>query len=132
MSSRLHDSRLIRSLCLVLGIVALALGILGVLLPVLPTTPFVLLAAACFARGSAFFHDWLLGNSVAGPIIHEWQTHRAMPRRAKRWAYLLMALSFGSSILMMESAWHRAMLATLGIGLLFFVWRVPVREVDTG
>lgn len=132
MSARLHGSRLVRTLCLVLGIAALILGALGVFLPVLPTTPFVLLAAACFARGSVFFHDWLLGNRLAGPIIHEWQAHRAMPRRAKRWAYLLMAVSFGSSILLMESAWHRAMLGMLGGALLFFLWRVPVREVDAG
>jgi uncharacterized membrane protein YbaN (DUF454 family) len=53
-----------------------------------------------------------------------------MPRRAKRWAYALMVLSFGSSILLMESAWHRAMLAVLGMILAWFIWRVPVREPD--
>ena len=100
------------------------------MLPVLPTTPFVLLAAACFARSSERFHDWLLDNRIAGPLIHEWQAHRSMPRRAKRWAYALMVLSFGSSILLMESAWHRAMLAVLGMILAWFIWRMPVREPD--
>lgn len=125
---RPHDSRLVRVFCLAAGFVALALGLAGIVLPVLPTTPFILLAAACFARSSVRFHAYLLRHRVAGPIIHEWQTHRAMPRRAKRWAYLLMLLSFGSSILFMASPWHRLMLATLGVVLAFFIWRIPVRE----
>jgi uncharacterized protein len=127
---RLHDSRLVRLFCFGAGLTALALGILGIVLPVLPTTPFILLAAACFARSSARFHDWLLRQPVAGPIIHEWQTHRSMPRRAKRAGFLLMFLSFGSSILLMDSVWHRAMLATLGLVLAYFLWRVPVREIS--
>lgn len=121
---------MVRLLCLGAGFAALGLGLAGVVLPLLPTTPFVLLAAACFARSSARFHDWLLNQRVAGPVIREWQTHRAMPRRAKRVAYLLMLLSFGGSILAMDSVWHRLPLAALGLGLTFFLWRVPVREVD--
>ena len=126
---RPHDSRLVRLACIVAGFVALALGLIGIVVPVLPTTPFVLLAAACFARGSVRLHDAMLAHRIAGPIIHEWQTHRAMPRRAKRYAYVLMLLSFGSSILLMSSNWHRSMLAMLGLVLLFFLWRVPVREI---
>ncbi|MDO9226317.1 MAG: YbaN family protein [Pseudomonadota bacterium] len=127
--ARLHDSRWVRLLCLGMGIAALLLGIVGILLPLLPTTPFILLAAACFARSSLRFHDWLLNQRIAGPIIREWQTHRAMPRRAKRAAYLLMLLSFGSSILFLDLLWHRLMLAALGLILGFFLWRVPVREL---
>lgn len=129
-STRLHGSRLVRALYLTAGFAALTLGVVGIVLPVLPTTPFVLLAAACFARSSQRFHDKLLANRVAGPIIHEWMTHRSIPRRVKRWVYLLMALSFGSSILLLTSAWHQAMLAALGIALVVFIWRIPVRDID--
>jgi uncharacterized membrane protein YbaN (DUF454 family) len=128
--ARPHSSRLVRLACLGTGLAALALGLAGVVLPVLPTTPFILLAAACFARSSLRFHGWLLNQRVAGPLIREWQQYRAMPRRAKRVAYGLMALSFGSSILIVDSAWHRAMLASLALVLAVFVWRVPVREPD--
>lgn len=128
--SQLHDSRFMRGFYLVLGMVALLLGGLGIVLPLLPTTPFVLLAAGCFARSSKTFHDWLLRNRVAGPLIEEWHEYRAMPRRAKHWAYALMILSFGSSILMMASPWHRIMLIALGCVLGFFLWRVPVRELS--
>lgn len=127
--ARPHDSRLVRLFCLGGGISALLLGIAGIVLPLLPTTPFILLAAACFARGSVRFHDWLLDQRIAGPVIREWQTHRAMPRRAKRAAYGLMLLSFGGSILFLDLLWHRLMLAALGLTLAVFLWRVPVREL---
>src|SRR4051794_23996191 len=127
-SARIHDSRLVRSIYLVAGFAALILAGAGVVLPILPTTPFVLLAAACFARSSKRFHDMLLANRVAGPIIHEWVEHRSIPRRVKRWVYLLLALSFSSSILVMPSLWQKGMLALLGAVLALFVWRIPVRE----
>lgn len=126
-----HSNRLVRLLCLVAGFTALGLGLAGILLPVLPTTPFILVAAACFARSSERFHTWLLSQPVAGPAIREWQEHRAMPRKAKRLAYLLMLLSFGTSILIMESVWHRLMLLAVGLVLGVFLARIPVREADT-
>lgn len=104
------------------------MGVLGAVLPVLPTTPFVLLAAFCFARSSARFHNKLLANRIAGPIIREWCQYRSIPRRAKHWAYLLMALSFCSSILLVPAVWQKVMLAVIGIILAVFIWRVPVRD----
>jgi len=130
-SIRLHDSRLMRSLFLAAGFAAVILAVAGVVLPVLPTTPFLLLAAACFARSSKRFHDRLLANRIAGPIIREWAEHRSIRRQVKRWVYLLMALSFGSSILLMTSVWYQVMLAVLGIALTLFIWRIPVREGNT-
>ena len=128
---RLHDSPVVRSLYLAAGFAALILAVAGIVLPVLPTTPFLLLAAACFARSSKHFHDKLLANRIAGPIIREWAEHRSIPRKVKRWVYLLLALSFGSSILMMPSFWHQLALAVLGITLVAFIWRIPVRDSHT-
>lgn len=129
--ARLHDSRLVRALYLTVGFAAVILGVVGIALPVLPTTPFLLLAAACFARSSPRFHNKLLAHRFAGPIILEWTQHRSIRRPVKRWVYLLLALSFGSSILVMPSVWHQAMLAALGIVLAAFIWRIPVRDPDT-
>jgi uncharacterized membrane protein YbaN (DUF454 family) len=129
---RLHDSPVVRSLYLAAGFAALILAVAGIVLPVLPTTPFLLLAAACFARSSKHFHDKLLANRIAGPIIREWVEHRSIPRRVKRWVYLLLALSFGSSMLMMPSFWHQLALAVLGIIPVVFIWRIPVRDSHTG
>ena len=124
----LHDSPFVRAVYLGAGFLALFLGVLGAFLPVLPTTPFVLLAAACFARGSEHFHQKLLANRIAGPIIREWRIYHSIPRRAKRWAYFLMALSFGSSILIVPELWQKIMLVVIGSILAFYIWRIPVRE----
>ena len=123
-----HRSPLIRAVFLAIGILALALGLLGIFLPVLPTTPFVLLAAACFARGSEPLHNWLLAHRIAGPIIVEWRERRSMPPGIKPWAFLMIVLSFGLSIALMESFWHRALLASIAAVLVALLWRVPVRN----
>ena len=126
----LHDSPFVRAMYLGAGFLALFLGILGAVLPILPTTPFVLLSAACFARGSERFHQKLLANRIAGPIILEWRIYHSIPRRAKRWAYFLMALSFSSSILIVPEVWQKVMLVGIGCTLVFYIWRIPVRETD--
>lgn len=127
---RLHDSFLMRWLYFGIGVAALLLGILGIFLPILPTTPFILLATACFARSSKRFHVFLLTNRITGPIIYEWCVYRSIPRRIKRWVYLMMVLSFGSSILVVSSYWLKLMLVLLAIVLAVLIWRVPVREID--
>lgn len=125
--ARQQRSRVVRALYIAVGGLALLLGVLGIFLPVLPSTPFVLLAAACFARSSERLHRYLLAQPHIGPIIHAWEAHRAMPPGVKPWAYALMALSFGVSILLMDSPWHRGMLAALALVLAVLLWRVPVR-----
>ena len=124
----LHDSPIVRAIYLSVGFLALLLGIIGAFLPVLPTTPFILLAAACFARGSEHFHRKLLENRIAGPIIIEWQMYRSIPRQVKRWVYFLMAISFSSSMIIVPEVWQKIMLLMIGLILGFFIWRIPVRE----
>ena len=119
-----------RAAFLALGGSALLLGVVGIFLPVLPTTPFLLLAAGCFARGSTRLHDGLLAHRTVGPIIRAWHEHRSMPPGVKPFAFLMMALSFGTSIAVMESPWHRIMLLSLGAVLAILLWRVPVRRRD--
>ncbi len=82
------------------GVSALGLGALGVVLPLLPTTPFVLLAAFAFSRSSDRWHRWLVTHRVFGPLIENWQRHGAIGRRAKITAVLSMAAVIVLSIVL--------------------------------
>ena len=75
------------------GAVALLTGVVGIFVPLLPTTPFVLLAAFCFARGSPRMEAWLLGHTRFGPMVRDWRERRAIPLRAKQMAWTMMALA---------------------------------------
>ncbi|MBY4598718.1 YbaN family protein [bacterium BD-1] len=90
-----------RWMWLLLAYAALALGIIGIFVPGLPTTPFVLLSAFAAARGSRHLHDWLLAHRVYGPMIRDWQATGSVNRRAKQWAIGTMA---ASSLLMFATA----------------------------
>jgi uncharacterized membrane protein YbaN (DUF454 family) len=118
-----------RGLFLAAGTVALLLGLIGIFLPLLPTTPFVLLAAACYARGSRRFYDWLLAQRTFGPIVHEWQQHRSIPYRTKITAIVLMSLTLATSIVFfVKPVWLKAILAVAGAGLAIWLYRVPSRD----
>lgn len=105
-----------------LGLLFLGIGGLGVVLPLLPTTPFVLLAAGCFARSSPRLHRWLLDSQLFGPILRDWEQHRCVPRRAKVVALVTMLGVGGSSILFaVPPGWPRwagLALVTVGCGVL--------------
>jgi uncharacterized protein len=81
-----------RVLWLLAGGSSLLLGFVGIFLPLLPTTPFVLLAAFCFSRGSQRCEAWLLNHPRLGPLIRDWRATRAIPLRAKQIAIAMMAL----------------------------------------
>ena len=123
---QLATSPVVRGLLVVVGSISVALGVAGIFLPLLPTTPFLLLAAACYARASPRFYGWLLSNRTFGPIIRAWRDKRAMPRRAKGKAIVLVAITFGASIAIVDVTPLRVMLACLGAGLLVFLGRMPV------
>jgi uncharacterized membrane protein YbaN (DUF454 family) len=107
------------------GIFFVGLAILGVVLPILPTTPFLLVAAACFAKSSPEMQRKLLANKTFGPLIHDWQKYRSIPRKAKRIALLTMILSVCWSAFMLQSAMLTALVVVLVIGPFIFVWRLP-------
>ena len=90
---------MVRLAYLIAGFVLLALGIIGAFLPLMPTTIFVILAAACFARSSARLESWLLRHRRFGPMIVAWRTERAIPRRAKVLAAIGMVLGYGSFLI---------------------------------
>jgi hypothetical protein len=110
---------------LALGLAFTALAAVGAFLPVLPTTPFLLLAAACFARSSPAFHRRLLANRVFGSYIAQWQHDHTVPREAKRKAYGLVVLTFAVSIALVHATWLRMTLAGIGVALIAFLALLP-------
>lgn len=124
-----HRSRWVRTGFLILGSIALVLGLIGIFLPLLPTTPFVLLAAACYARGSRRFHQKLLANRTFGPIISEWERHRSIPYRTKITAIALMSTTMAISIFFfVEPPWLKGVLVAVGVGLAIWMYRIPSRN----
>ncbi|HRE62067.1 MAG TPA: YbaN family protein [Micropepsaceae bacterium] len=105
--------RLARPLWILSGLVALALGALGAVLPLLPTTPFILLSAFCFARSSPRLHDWLLTHRIFGPLILNWEREGAISRRAKIAAVSMMAITPVITILIGAPIW--ALLAQIAV-----------------
>ena len=103
---------MIRLLWITGGLIALGCGFLGLFLPLLPTVPFLLLAAFCFARSSQSLHDWLVAHDTLGPPIRDWRDRGAVSARAKRFAsvsaaaalVLTWALGFGTLALAVQTA----------------------------
>ncbi|GAA0820630.1 DUF454 family protein [Colwellia asteriadis] len=107
------------------GIFFVGLAMIGVVLPILPTTPFLLVAAACFAKSSPRLQQRLLANKTFGPLIHDWQKHRSIPKRAKRIALLTMVLSVCWSAFMLKNVLLTALVVVLIAGPFIFLWRLP-------
>ena len=89
-----------RIVWLIVGLASLVLGGLGAVLPLLPTAPFVILAALCFARSAPALHDRLLDSRTFGKLIRDWRTHRAISRKGKTASVLAMALSLAASLVL--------------------------------
>ena len=111
------------------GSVSLLLGLIGVVVPGLPTTPFVLLAAACYAKASPRLHAWLLNHRLTGPMLRDWEAHRSLTRRTKTVAVVSMLVMVGFSIWSFQ---HRpiaqAVLLVLGAVGAWVVLRIPTRR----
>ena len=105
------------------GVLALVLGILGLFLPLLPTTPFLLLASWCFARGSDRLHRWLLSHRVFGEYLRNFEAGRGIPLKAK---ILATTMLWGSLLLAMrrfDDPTIPALLALMGVGVSIYLWR---------
>lgn len=113
-----------RIVLLLAGWLCMGLGLVGVFLPLLPTTPFLLLATACFVRSSPRLHARLLAHPRLGPFLEQWRRERSIPRAAKRRAYVLVVACFALSIALAPSTAVRVLLGVLALGLLVFLSRL--------
>jgi uncharacterized membrane protein YbaN (DUF454 family) len=117
-------SRMMKAVLVACGVLCVALGIIGIFLPLMPTTVFLLLAAACFARGSERFHKRLVEHPILGPYIAQ---SRGMTRRQKFVAIAVLWASLGATMYWTAQAtWLRALLAAIGIGVTLHLVRIPM------
>jgi len=100
------------------GILSLSLGIIGIFLPLLPTTPFLLLSAACFVRSSDRLYNWLIHHKWFGAYIRNYREHRAVTLKSKIIALVMLWGVIGYSALVVVSLWWvRGLLAVIAIGV---------------
>lgn len=127
--TQLHTRRSVRAVLIAVGLALTGLGIAGVVLPLLPGMPFLILAAACFARSSDRFYNWLLNHRLVGPPLHAWRRHRRIPRWVKPRAIAAVLLAFGlSAWLALDDPWLRAGWVAFGLAVAGFIAWIPSYE----
>jgi uncharacterized membrane protein YbaN (DUF454 family) len=117
----------VRWLFLTLGWLFFVLGIVGALLPVMPTAPFILLAAGCWARSSRRFHFWLINHKFFGKFVRDWENNHAVPYYAKWLATIMMAISTSMLFyrLPADMMWMAWAVAAVCSGVAVYLFRLP-------
>jgi uncharacterized membrane protein YbaN (DUF454 family) len=118
-----------KPLLIILGLVFVGLAILGVFLPVLPTTPLLLLALACFAKSSEKLHTWLLTNKILGPPIRHWQETKSITRKAK--VYALITISIGGALSILSVDTKMLKLLLLAVLIIPVVIILKIKSTET-
>jgi uncharacterized membrane protein YbaN (DUF454 family) len=117
-------------LLIILGWLFIVLGVIGAVLPLLPTTPFLILALACFAESSPRFHRMLLNNKWFGPALAQWEQTKTIRRKIKHKVMLLIIATFGISIFVLSGRTSlQLMLVVFCLMVLFFVWRIKESDL---
>lgn len=115
--------RSVRCALLVVGWLSVALGVIGIFLPVLPTTPFLLLAAACFVRSSQRFYLWLVNHPRLGPWVRDYLEGHGIPFKGKVYAIGLMWASIALSCYLVPLPWARAFMLTSAVLVSIYIAR---------
>lgn len=126
-----HRSRLVRALYLVLGVFFLALGTVGTILPLIPTTFPIILAGFFFARSSERFDAWLVQHRLFGPLIRDWRAGLGFSARAKAVALIAITVTFTISIVwVIEHVGVRIGLGLLAVGISAYILRLPTKAME--
>ena len=116
-------SKWVRILLVTLGTLFVSIGILGIFLPILPTTPFLLLAAVCFARSSPRFYNWLLNNKWFGNYIRNYRNRKGLLLKQKAITIILLWVVIGfSATLAVQALWVKIVLILIAIGVSIHVF----------
>lgn len=124
-SSKWVSKRVARALWLGLAVVSLVLGVIGIVLPVVPTTPFILLAAFAAARGSRRLHEWMRNHPRFGKMLRDWERDGAVSRRAKVFATITMLGSAVGMFVFSPRWWIAAIAAAIMLVVAIWLWMRP-------
>jgi len=117
-----------RALFLFLGWLSIAVGIAGIFLPIIPTTPLAILAAWFFSRSSVRWHTWLLQHRIFGPTIATWEAHGVISQKAKILATTMMVILFSYTLIFVHvSIYIKSVISLIGLCVLIFIWTRPSR-----
>lgn len=112
-----------------IGMLFVVLGIIALFLPIVPTSPFLLVAAACFARSSQTLYNKLMDNPIFGPAIREWREYGTMAKVTKWISILLIAVSFSLSIaLFIPVLTGKVIMGVIGLLVIILLYRIPSRD----
>ncbi|MBI6853758.1 YbaN family protein [Pseudomonas cichorii] len=120
---RTSRHRWVRYLLVAVGWASVSLGVIGIFLPVLPTTPFLLLAAACFARSSPRFYNWLVNHKRLGPWIRDYLAGNGIPLKGKVYAIGMMWASIGLSCYLVPLPWARGFMLASAVLVTIYILR---------
>jgi uncharacterized membrane protein YbaN (DUF454 family) len=122
--AELSSNRMVRILWITFGSISLVLGLVGIILPVLPTTPFLLIAAYCYARGSKRMHNWLLNHRWFGKYIRNYMEGKGIPRRSKiiAIAFIWITITF-TALFLIKLIWLRIILFIIATAVTVYLIR---------
>ncbi|WP_168204060.1 YbaN family protein [Aliikangiella coralliicola] len=118
----------VKYLLILAGIFFVALGVIGIVVPGLPTTIFLIIAAGCFAKSSPCLHGWLMSHRWFGPIIHHWNETRSIPKKAKFIALSAMLVACIYTTVVLDSLVLKLIIFTVMLFPAIFVYRLPISE----
>jgi uncharacterized membrane protein YbaN (DUF454 family) len=122
------SEKLKRQLLLAAGTLSLAIGIVGIFVPILPTTPFLLLAAGCYLRSSRRFYNWLMGNRFFGNYIRNYIEGRGIPVKVKLFIIILLWVTIGISIWLVAKPLVTVILLIVAVGVTLHIIFIRVRR----
>ncbi|MBL4780716.1 MAG: YbaN family protein [Porticoccaceae bacterium] len=125
LNKRTVSNGLVRVLLLGIGSLSVILGVVGIFLPILPTTPFLLLAAACYVRSSQRFYAWLVSHPVLSKYILAYLDGSGIPRKAKYYTLLTMWLTMGISAFIVPLWQVQILLLCTAVMVSTYIWRLP-------
>ena len=112
------------------GTLSLILGVAGIFIPVLPTTPLLLLASVCYLRSSKTMYNWLINNKMLGKYIYCYMNYKAIPKTTKIGAIIFLWLTLSISILLMQSMYIKMFLVLVGIAVTWHVITIKTLNVE--